>query len=67
MEYTHFVSVVGLVCNDKNEILLLESPRICKNVQKDVVNIDFSCKYLGGELTTSDESLHVKWLKKMKL
>ena len=27
MEYTHFVSVAGLVCNDKNEILLLESPR----------------------------------------
>ena len=103
MEYTHFVSVAGLVCNDKDEILMVESPRrgweypggmvepgeslqgalireikeeagvdveitgfigICKNVQKDVVNIDFSCKYLGGELTISDESLRVKWVKK---
>ena len=103
MEYTHFVSVAGLVCNDKDEVLLLESPRrgweypggmvepgetlqdalireikeetgadveitgfigVCKNIQKDVVNIDFSCKYLGGELVTSDESLHVKWVNK---
>lgn len=103
MEYTHFVSVAGMVCNDKDEILMVESPRrgweypggmvepgealqdalireikeeagvdveitgfigICKNVQKDVVNIDFSCKYLGGKLTISDESLRVKWVKK---
>lgn len=103
MEYTHFVSVAGLVCNDKDEILMVESPRrgweypggmvepgeslqdalireikeeagvdveitgfigICKNVQKDGVNIDFSCKYLGGELAISDESLRVKWVKK---
>ena len=103
MEYTHFVSVAGLVYNDKDEILLLESPirgweypggmvepgetlqdalireikeetgvdieitgfiGICKNIQKDVVNIDFACRYLGGELATSDESLHVKWVKK---
>ena len=103
MEYTHFVSVAGLVYNDKDEVLLLESPRrgweypggmvepgetlqdalireikeetgadveitgfigVCKNIQKDVVNIDFSCKYIGGELATSDESLHVKWVNK---
>ncbi|MCR5754136.1 MAG: NUDIX domain-containing protein [Acetatifactor sp.] len=103
MEYTHFVSVAGLVYNDKDEVLLLESPRrgweypggmvepgetlqdalireikeetgadveitgfigVCKNIQKDVVNIDFSCKYLGGTLVTSDESLHVKWVNK---
>ena len=37
---------------------------VCKNIQKDVVNIDFSCKYIGGELATSDESLHVKWVNK---
>ena len=103
MDYTHFVSVAGLVYNDKNEILLLESPirgweypggmvepgetlqdalireikeetgvdveitgfiGVCKNVQKDIVNIDFSCKYLRGELATSDESLNVKWVRK---
>ncbi|MBE5959004.1 MAG: NUDIX domain-containing protein [Lachnospiraceae bacterium] len=101
MEYTHFVSVAGLVCNDNNEILLLESPRrgweypggmvepgetiqdalrreikeetgvevdiigfigICKNIEKDIVNIDFICKYRGGTLTTSDESIKVKWV-----
>ena len=103
MEYTHFVSVAGLFYNDKDEVLLLESPNrgweypggmvepgetlqdalireikeetgadveitgfigVCKNIQKDVVNIDFSCKYIGGELATSDESLHVKWVNK---
>ena len=26
MEYTHVVSVAGMVCNDKDEILLLKSP-----------------------------------------
>lgn len=103
MEYTHFVSVAGLVCNDKDEILLLKSPQrgweypggmvepgealqdalireikeetgvdveiigfigVCKNIQKDIVNIDFSCKCTGGELVTSDESLDVKWVSK---
>ena len=103
MEYTHFVSVAGLVCNDKDEILLLKSPNrgweypggmvepgetlqdalireikeetgidveitgfigVCKNIQKDIVNIDFSCKYIGGDLVTSDESLEVKWVRK---
>ena len=103
MEYTHFVSVAGLVCNDKDEVLLLKSPRrgweypggmvepgetlqdalkreikeetgvdveitgfigVCKNIQKDVVNLDFSCKYAGGKLSTSDESLEVKWVSK---
>lgn len=27
MEYTHFVSVAGLVINDRDEILLLKSPK----------------------------------------
>lgn len=101
MEYTHFVSVAGLVLNEKDEILLIKSPwrgweypggmvepgeslrealvreireeagvevaitgfiGVCKNVEKDVVNIDFVCKYVGGELTTSNESAEVKWV-----
>lgn len=34
---------------------------ICKNVEKDIVNIDFTAKYVGGELTTSEESTEVIW------
>lgn len=34
---------------------------ICKNVEKDIVNIDFTCKYAGGELSTSEESTDVIW------
>ena len=34
---------------------------ICKNVEKDIVNIDFTCRYIGGELTISDESTEVIW------
>lgn len=103
MNYTHFVSVAGLVTNENEEILLINSPwrgweypggmiepgetfqealkreikeeagvdveitgfvGICKNIEKDVVNIDFTCKYIGGELKTSDESSEVKWVKK---
>ena len=103
MNYTHFVSVSGLVSNDNGEILLINSPRrgweypggmvepgetfqdalireikeeagvdveitgfigLCKNVEKDVVNIDFSCRYLSGELTTSSESSEVMWVRK---
>ena len=105
MNYTHFVSVAGLVSNDNGEILLIKSPRrgweypggmvepgetfqealireikeetgvdaeiigfigLCKNVEKDVVNIDFVCKYIGGELTTSNESSDVKWVQREK-
>ena len=81
MNYTHFVSVAGLVCNENEEILLIKSPwrgweypggmvepgetfqealireikeeagvdveitgfiGLCKNIEKDIVNIDFS-------------------------
>lgn len=35
---------------------------ICKNIQRDIVNIDFICRYIGGEIRTSDESLEVKWV-----
>ena len=34
---------------------------ICKNVEKNIVNIDFVCRYVGGELTTSEESTEVGW------
>ena len=105
MNYTHFVSVAGLVINDSGEILLVKSPRrgweypgglvehvetlqdallreikeeagidvkitgfigLCKNIEKDIVNIDFCCKAVGGKLTTSDESTEVIWINKEK-
>ena len=34
---------------------------ICKNVEKNIVNIDFVCRYVSGELTTSEESTEVVW------
>jgi len=34
---------------------------ICKNVEKNIVNIDFTCRYVSGELTTSEESTEVIW------
>lgn len=34
---------------------------ICKNVERDVVNIDFTARYTGGKLTTSEESTEVGW------
>ena len=34
---------------------------ICKNVARDIVNIDFTARYTSGELTTSEESTEVGW------
>ena len=34
---------------------------ICKNVAKDIVNIDFTARCIGGQLTTSEESTEVGW------
>ena len=34
---------------------------ICKNVEKDIVNIDFTARYVSGQLTTSEESTEVIW------
>ena len=34
---------------------------ICKNIQRDIVNIDFTARYVSGELTTSEESTEVVW------
>lgn len=35
---------------------------INKNIEKDIVNIDFICKYISGDLQTSDESKEVRWV-----
>lgn len=100
MDRNHYVSVAGLILNNKNEVLLVKSPRrgwefpggvveageslqtalkrevleesgtnieitgfsgLYKNIEKDILNIDFRCKYLNGELTTSNESIEVGW------
>ena len=34
---------------------------ICKNVERNMVNIDFTARYVSGELTTSEESTEVGW------
>lgn len=34
---------------------------ICKNVGKDIVNIDFTARYVSGKLRTSEESTEVIW------
>ena len=34
---------------------------ICKNIERNIVNIDFTARYVGGELRTSDESTEVIW------
>ena len=35
---------------------------ICKNIERNIVNIDFTAKYVGGELRTSEESTEVVWV-----
>ena len=37
---------------------------ICKNLERNIVNIDFTARYVGGTLTTSDESTEVGWFTK---
>ena len=44
------------------EIEILGFIGICKNIERDVVNIDFVARYVSGELTTSDESTEVIWV-----
>ena len=34
---------------------------ICKNIERNIVNIDFTARYLSGELRTSEESTEVIW------
>ena len=43
------------------EVEILSFVGICKNVEKNIVNIDFTCRYISGELTTSEESTEVVW------
>ena len=43
------------------EVEIIGFVGICKNVEKDIVNIDFTCRYVSGELTTSEESTEVIW------
>jgi len=37
---------------------------ICKNVARNIVNIDFTARCTGGSLTTSEESTEVGWFTK---
>lgn len=39
---------------------------LSKNIGRDIVSIDFLCKFIKGELTTSNESLEVKWIEEQK-
>lgn len=34
---------------------------ICKNIEKNIINIDFTARYVGGTLQTSEESTEVIW------
>lgn len=34
---------------------------ICKNIERNIVNIDFTARYISGELRTSEESTEVIW------
>lgn len=34
---------------------------ICKNVERNIVNIDFTARHVGGTLRTSEESTEVIW------
>ena len=43
------------------EVEILSFIGICKNLEKNIVNIDFSCRYVNGELTPSEESPEVIW------
>lgn len=43
------------------EVEIIGFVGICKNVEKDIVNIDFICRYVRGALTTSEESTEVIW------
>lgn len=43
------------------EIEILGFVGICKNIERDIVNIDFIARYVSGQLTPSEESTEVIW------
>lgn len=50
------------VCEESGvEIEITGFVGICKNVEKDIVNIDFTARYVSGDLKTSEESTEVIW------
>ena len=53
------ISIVGIYSNTKKK-------KGYNGVEEipTIVNIDFICKYISGDLTTSDESEEVKWFSK---
>ncbi len=53
------INIVGIYSNTKKK----KGYNGVKEIPT-IVNIDFICKYKGGELRTSDESLEVKWFTK---
>ncbi len=44
MEYTHFVSVAGLVRNSRGQILLVNSPGGDGNIQGEWWNLERACR-----------------------
>ena len=44
------------------EIELTGFVGVCKNIERNIVNIDFTTRYKGGQLTTSEESTEVMWV-----
>ena len=43
------------------EVEILRFVGVCKNLEKDIVNMDFVCRYVSGDLTPSEESTEVIW------
>lgn len=48
------------------EIEITSFVGICKNVGRNIVNIDFTARYVSGELKTSEESTEVIWVSPQK-
>lgn len=46
------------------EVEILSFAGVCINIERNIVNMDFICRYKKGDLKTSDESLELKWVKK---